>query len=244
MDIETSPNLGYTWAKWEQNVIEFEREWYMLTFSAKWLGEKKIITKGLPDYKLYKTNPEDDKELVKELWSLIDQAEIVIAHNGDKFDIKKMNARFAFHGLNPPTPYKSIDTLKVARRYFSFNSNKLTDLGEYFNLGKKIDTGGFQLWRDCMRGVKSSWKLMMKYNEQDVILLEKVYLKLRGWMTNSPNLNLLSEVLDSCPICGGTHLQKRGTGMTRIMKYVRYQCQSCGGWSRGGAVKIDNFEIR
>ena len=244
-DIETAPNLALVWGHYEQNVLAYEREWYMMSFSAKWLDKKKMITKGLPDYKTYKKNPENDKELVKELWELFDEADIIIAHNGDKFDIKKANARFVNHKMLPPSPYKTIDTLKVARRYFSFNSNKLTDLGVHLGLGKKIDTGGFQLWRDCMAGKMTAWKKMLDYNKQDVVLLEKIYLELRNWMTNHPNLGLFVEN-NVCPNCANTQLQKRGFGYTRVSKYQRYQCvgdKGCGAWSRGKPIRT-NVDVR
>jgi DNA polymerase elongation subunit (family B) len=243
-DIETAPNLGWIWGKYEQNVIEYVSEWYTLCFVAKWLGEKKLITHALPDYTArYKKDREDDYAVVKAMWELLDEADVVVAHNGDRFDIRKMNARFAFYKMPPPSPYKTVDTKKVAKRYFMFNSNKLNDLGEHLGLGQKVDTGGFELWKGCMEGKKSAWRLMIKYNKQDVKLLEKVYLHLRQWMTNHPNINLVDEKENACPICGSEKMQKRGFGTTRVCKYQRYQCQDCGGWSRGNPIKT-NVSIR
>lgn len=231
-DIETAPNLSYTWGKYEQNVIEFERDWYMLCFAAKWLGSKKMITSSLPDFKLYKKDKEDDKEVVKALWKLFDEAEVIIAHNGNRFDIKKANAKFLALGLNPPSSYQKVDTLSEARKYFKFDSNKLDDLGHYLGVGRKVDTGGFALWKGCMLGEPSSWKKMIKYNKQDVTLLEDVYLKLRPWMESHPNMNLLDNSTKLCPKCGSTKVTRRGFYLTRVSKFQRWQCQSCGGWSR------------
>ncbi len=230
-DIETAPNLGYIWGMYEQNVIEFKNEWYMLSFTAKWLGES-AKTYALPDYHNYKPGSENDKELVKQLWKLFDEADIVIAHNGDEFDIKKANARFSYHQLPPPSPYKTVDTKKVAKKYFSFNSNSLNNLGKHLGLGEKIDTGGFKTWKGCMDGDKKSWATMKKYNKQDVILLEKVYLRLLPWMNGHPVLGALQNNGEICPKCGSKHLQKRGIAVTKTGRYVRYQCQGCGGWGR------------
>lgn len=238
-DIETCPLLSYTWGLWEQNVIDVKNNWYMLSFSAKWLGEKKITTKGLIDYKSFKKDMENDKELVEDLWKLMDEADVVIAHNGKAFDVKKSNARFIAHGLTPPSGYKIIDTMLVARRYFKFDSNSLKNLAKYLKVGQKMETGGFQLWKDCMIGEKKAWKKMLRYNKQDVIVLEDVYLKLRPWMTTDhPNINVLSGRLEACPICGSNHLQKRGFSITRISRKQRYQCQSCAGWCTGKATKV------
>lgn len=232
-DIETSPNLGYIWGKWQQDVIRFEREWYVLCFGYKWLGERKTNVVALPDFRGYKKDPENDYHVVKALWELFDEADIVIAHNGDAFDIKKMNMRFLTHGLPPPSPYKSIDTYKVARKYFKHNSLKLDDLGKLLGVGQKADTGGFDTWLGCMRGDPAAWARMTKYNKQDVVLLEKVYYALRPWMDNHPGINLIEGVLNGCPKCGSTKLQRRGTlKTTKSLVYQRYQCQNCFGWSQ------------
>lgn len=242
-DIETAPNLSYVWGHYEQNVIAHQREWYTLCFVAKWLGSKNMITSALPDYKEYRKDPENDRQVVQAIWDLLNEADIVIAHNGDKFDIRKVNARFVFHGMSPPEPYQTIDTLKVARKYFAFNSNKLTDIGEHLGLGKKVETGGFELWKGCMQGDKKSWKKMIEYNKQDVNLLEKVYLELRSWMTNHPSFGAFVED-NVCPNCSSKHIQKRGVGVTRVSKYQRFQCQDCGAWSKGKPTRINNIELR
>ena len=43
-DIETAPSLGWVWGKYDQDVISFEKHWYMLSFAAKWLDTNKVIT--------------------------------------------------------------------------------------------------------------------------------------------------------------------------------------------------------
>lgn len=231
-DIETMANLGYVWQKYEQNVIAYEKEWYMLSVAWKWLGEKTTHVISLPDFKGYSKDKTNDKELVKALWKLFDEADIIIAHNGNSFDIKKSNAKFIEHGLPVPSPYKQIDTKLIARRYFNFNSNKLDDLGNILGLGRKIDTGGFDLWLGCASGNKKAWKKMCEYNKQDVILLEKIYLKMRGWITplKSSKHHGVCTNLD----CGGVQFTRRGTEV-RLggIKVQRLVCNACGKWSYG-----------
>lgn len=235
-DIETAPLLGWCWNMWETNVIDVFSSWYMLSFSAKWLGSKTVKTYSLDQYPGYRKDRENDRHLVSELWRLFDEADIVIAHNGDRFDIKKSNARFIFHGLKPPSTYKTIDTLKIARRHFGFLSNKLNDLGAYLGVGRKLPHTGFHLWKGCMTGDLSSWKLMRRYNAQDVRLLERVYLKLRPWATNHPDLNSYTEA-SACPSCQSKKIQRRGVSVAQKARYQRLHCQSCGHWFKGSRVK-------
>ena len=231
-DIETAPNLAYVWGHYQQDVIAHEREWYILCFAWRWEHQKKVHACALPDFaEAYKKDPEDDYHVVKKLHELFDEADVIVAHNGDKFDYKKANARFIKHGLGPASPVASVDTLKVARKYFNFTTNHLNHLGKYLGVGVKTDTGGFKTWAGCMRGDKQAWKVMIKYNKQDINLLQQVYLKLRPWMTTHPNRNMYKEE-DGCPTCGHDVLQRRGYKKTRTMTYVQLQCQGCGAYCR------------
>jgi len=231
-DIETAPNLSMVWGQYEQNVIAHEREWYMLCVSYRWEHENKTHVTSLVDFpSFYKKDPENDFHVVKKLWELFDEADIVIAHNGDRFDMRKANARFVAHGLGPASPVKSVDTLKAARRYFMFNSNKLDHLGDHLGVGRKVSTGGFETWAGCMRGDMKYWKLMIKYAKQDVDLLRKVYMKLRPWMKNHPNLNVYDGG-HNCPTCGSSKLQKRGVRYTQVATYQQWQCNDCKSYSR------------
>jgi uncharacterized protein YprB with RNaseH-like and TPR domain len=226
-DIETSPNLGWIWGKWEQDVIDFKSHWYVLAFTAKWYkGE--TTTKGLIDYPNYDKSKENDLALIKDIWKLFDQADIVVAHNGDSFDIKKCNARFSFYGMQPPSPYQTIDTLKVAKKYFAFTSNKLDDLGKFLGIGAKYQTGGFKLWQDCMSGKREAWNKMKRYNKQDVNLLEKIYLHFLPWIKNHPNYNIFTGQ-QACPRCGSNKLHSNGVYRTLSGTRHRMRCYHCGG---------------
>lgn len=237
-DIETAPNLAYVWAHYEQNVLSHVRERYVLSFAAKWLGEKEIIVKALPDYKGYKPHTDCDASLMKDLWDLFDQADVIVGHNLDRFDIKRSNARFIKHGLGPPQTYKTIDTRKQARKHFDFNSNKLDDLGNFLGVGRKVKHTGFDLWLQCMAGDEAGWKVMRKYNKQDVLLLERVYLELRPWMEAHPNLNVIMNRETGCPKCGSKKIYQRGYRPTNTGRTPRFKCEDCGGWGTGRHQKI------
>ena len=239
LDIETAPNLGWVWGKYDQNVIAFYSTTYILSFAYKQLGDDGIIVRALPDYKGYAKSPTNDGSLVRDLWAVLDGADIVVGHNGDAFDIKRSNARFIAHGLAPPAPFKTIDTLKIAKKHFKFESNKLGDLGQYLAIGKKLAHTGFDLWKGCMDGDPASWEMMKAYNVQDVQLLEEVYLKLRPWATAHPNLNLYGSTTDTakCTSCGSDHVQKRGYSYAVTQIRQRFQCMDCRHWFSGEVVK-------
>jgi predicted RNA-binding Zn-ribbon protein involved in translation (DUF1610 family) len=230
LDIETFPNLAYVWGKYDQNVIRFKQESCLATFVAKWLGKKHIISKALPDYKGYQPRSYDDRKLVADLWALLDEADIVVAHNGDDFDVRVSNSRFLKHGMRPPSPFKTVDTKKAVKRVARFNSNKLDDLSFTFFSDKKIKTD-FDLWEGCINGDKKAWRQMVEYNRKDVLLLEKLYLYVLPWISNHPNLTIGSTVA-ACPKCGSTEIEYRGWSRSASCSYRRFQCTKCGGWGR------------
>lgn len=231
MDIETAPLKGYVWKLWKEDV-GFDRlisDWFMLTWSAKWLFGSEVKSMRLTGEEVL---AENDSRIVKELWKLIDEADIVITHNGDQFDLPKMNARFIVNKLQPVSPYKSIDTKKIASKQFGFSSNKLDALALQFGFEKKHETS-FNLWRKCMEGDEKSLEYMENYNIHDVELLEEVYLKLRPWIQGHPNIGLYMELNSSvCTNCGSNDLTYTGKYYyTTTGKFETYRCK-CGALGR------------
>jgi hypothetical protein len=238
IDIETSPILLTSWTLRppHASAVYVVRDTYILMASWKWAHEKTVKTAALPDFPRYKRHRHDDKDLCGVLHNLLDEADIVCAHNGDAFDIKKINSRLITNGFKPPSPFKTIDTLKAARRAFKFDSNKLDNIGRYLNEGRKIPNTGADLWRSCVEdGDSNAWRTMRRYCKQDTELLARVYERVKPWMPNHPNVNLYKAYQDKpgCPKCGSENTQRRGIAVKLSSKYYRFQCCDCGGWFSG-----------
>jgi hypothetical protein len=224
LDIETSPNISYTWGKYEQDVLAFKQEWQLLTIAYKWQGSSKVKAITRLDF-----NDKSDRKLTEAMWDLFDKADIIIAHNGNAFDNKKARAKFLEHKLPPPSLYKTIDTLLIARSQFSFNSNKLEDLGKILGVGSKASTGGVSLWLRCMAGDKKAYKQMAAYNIQDVVLLEAVYEKLKPWTTKHPDMSAMAGVVKgrTCPVCLSPALAQNGYAYLSSGRKKRFKCLKC-----------------
>ena len=239
-DIETAPLMSNIWGLWNQNVGHnlsmLESDWFIITWSAKWLFEEEVFTGKLTPEE---AKNQDDSRIVRNFWQLLNDADIVIAHNGDKFDIKRVNTRFLKLGLHPPTPYQTIDTLKHVRKKFNISSNKLDYVAKFLELGGKMETGGFELWKGCMEGDQESLNKMEEYNIKDVTLLEEVYLRIRSWITPHPNMGLhIGENVTCCATCGGTELTIVGTYKTYMSEYDALRCDSCGSINRSRASSL------
>ena len=224
-DIETSLMKVYVWGLYKQyiphdNIID---DWFIISWSAKWLYDDKVISDVVTPKEAVKSN---DKRILNSMWKLLDKADIVIAHNGDRFDLRKLNWRFINSDIKPPSPYRSIDTLKISRKEFAAPSHKLDFLTKNFNVQTKIKTD-FQLWVDCMNGNKKRLDEMLKYNKQDVVALEDVYLILRPYIKNHPNLGVLMD-MDVCSTCGSKNIEEtESVYLTSANKFLVFRCNSC-----------------
>lgn len=231
IDIETAPNIAYVWGAWKQNIGQ--KQWvsksHILSFAAKWYQEDKIF---------YEENrKKNDRKIVASMFKLLDEADIVVAHYGKKFDLPTIIGRGVVHGLKPPSPYHIVDTKEVASREFRMVSNSLANLCEELGLPRKSDHKkfpGFELWLECLRGNDEAWKEMEEYNIDDVLALEALYDRLRPYIRNHPSV--IRDETDGavlCVKCGSDDIQFRGYFYTKAgLAYHKFVCNECGGWGR------------
>jgi hypothetical protein len=170
--------------------------------------------------------------MIKGLHRLIDEADLVIHYHGSAFDMPTANKEFLLYDLAPPSPVKQLDLLKVVKEKFRFPSNKLDYVAQRLKLGSKFPHEGHELWVKCMNGDAEAWGRMEAYNKHDVVLLEKLYYKIRPWIKGHPNSALLEGKL-RCPTCNSISYHKRGYACTNSYIYQRYQCLDCRAWFRG-----------
>lgn len=225
-DIETQPIEAYVWGLWDQNVglNQIKEVTSMLCFGARWIDKKQVIIKSV--------HADGKEDMLQTLWNLLDEADAVLSWNGKGFDTKHAMREFIQAGMTPPSPFKEIDLMLTVKNRFKAPSNKL-DYWAGLLLGThKESTGGFQLWKDCMAGDDKAWRLMYKYQRQDVNLLVDLYDKLQPWIPNHPNRALIDGIENACPACASTNLQARGKSVTQVSVFQRWHCQDCGRWSR------------
>lgn len=237
LDIETAPILGYVWQLFDQNVAlnQINADWFILSWSAKWLDAPASETMYQDQSKA--KDIEDDTKILQALWHLLDEADIIVTQNGKKFDQKKIFARFVMQGLKPPSSFRHIDTLLIAKKHFAFTSNKLEFMSDKLNKKykklKHAKFGGFELWKECLAGNPKAWAEMKKYNKYDVLALEELYKTLLPWSDTAPDFNVYSDNLEHVCRCGSTEHKLQGFAYTNSGKYQRYKCKSCGSESRG-----------
>lgn len=227
LDIETRPALAYVWRAYDENVgyEQVVEPGGMICFAAKFVGEK--------DIHFYSNWTHSHHEMVKAAHDLLSEADAVVTYNGDKFDLPKLMGEFILDGLGPTPPIASIDVVKTVRK-MGFFMNRLAFIGPLLRVGQKVKHEGFELWAKVIDGDPKAREKMQKYNTQDVILLERLYNKIKPFVKNHPRLR----EGDECPACQGHKTQKRGYRSTRFFRVQRNQCQDCGHWFETTRTKI------
>lgn len=224
-DIETLPIVAYVWGVWQENIpaSRIIKDWCVLSWSAKWLDDDKIMSDVLTPREARDRN---DKRLVSSFRKLLEDADVVVAQNGKKFDIKKLNTRFWKHKLGKPASYKVIDTYSTVKSVFGLTFNGQDYIAKFLDIQEKMHTD-MELWASCDRGEDEALKYMLEYNENDVRMLEKIYLDLRDWVPNHPDLRVYAKIGDACPVCLSKEYGEIGRFTANTRQYKEYRCE-CG----------------
>lgn len=232
LDVETAPMEVYVWGLYKQRISHRNviNDWFMFSWAARWLFSPTMQSDVLTPKEAVIG---DDKRIMQSIWDLVNEADIIIGHNVDRFDKRKLNTRFILNGFPPPLPYQTIDTLTIAQRQFAFASNRLDYLGQLIRNRGKIETD-FNLWIRCKSGDKDALTEMVTYNQEDVVLLEEVYLYLRPWIKSHPNVGVLMDAQElCCPNCGSFNIEMTGTYYTTpANQYRAVRCGDCGAPNR------------
>lgn len=228
LDIETRPIESYTWGTYKQNVAlnQIIKDWGLLSWAAKWHGQKQVMCESLKG-----KSPYNDKPILKKIWALMNEADVIIGQNSQEFDIKKLNAKFIEHGFKPPSSYKQFDTYKIAAKHFAFTSHKLEHMLEKVKAkhrkGKHKKFPGFELWIECLKGNKQAWNELEAYNKIDVIATEELFNKIIPWDLVA-NKFFFIHGNNECS-CGSKRApEKKGFAYTASGRYQRYRCLDCG----------------
>ena len=239
-DIETS--IKRSWHFQQDKYLtstQLDKDTFIITSQWQWgvEGDNVEIVKIKPDDAVN----ENDFDVVLATWYLLDKADIVVGHNVKRFDIKVMNARFAYYGLPEPSPYKVVDTYLMARQKFGFTFKSLAHLCKYLGLPvQKLSHEGLSLWIKATQGDAQAIEDMATYGLGDIPTLIGVYKRLSGWGIGATNIGTirkgkqpeLSQAL-LCPCCGSDNIKPLNSkAFTPTRGYEAYRCSGCMGVSR------------
>lgn len=208
------------------DVLEWPRT---ICLAWRWYGRKRVEFAA-------EWQAEGREGMLRTAWGLFDRADIIVGHNVERFDAKHLVAEWMTLGLTPPAPWKSVDTLKVARARAAFESNTLDALCKRLGEDGKTDRYSVDLAREACAGSLSAQRQIRAYNCGDVVASENLYDRVRPWIPNHPHIGLWTGDEDGCGHCGG-ELKASDWARTAVTAYARYRCENCGAWYRRTDIK-------
>ena len=224
-DIETTPNVVYTWRAGYNITISHDsiiKERRIISIHYKWANSNKV-------HHLVWDEHQRDKKMLIEFIKIANQADEIVAHNGDRFDIKWLRTRCIYHRIPMFPEYKTLDTLKKAKKFFNFNSNKLDYISQFLKVGAKTKHEGYSLWLKVMDDDKEALKTMLIYGDNDVIILEDVYKIMERYITPQTHHGVLQgKEVTSCPNCTSNdykYIAAKVTPGGTIQRHM--QCNNC-----------------
>lgn len=225
VDIETKYLLMEGWGLFNQNfsVDQIAEDWSILSYSAKWYDEEDVIYSDITE------KTEDD--ILQELHNLLDEAHFVIAHNGRRFDLKKIRARMVTRGFKPYSPVRIIDTLEIAKAEFGFTSNKLLYLTRLLcKKNQKSAHGKFSghlLWKEFLKGNPEAIEEMRLYNILDVVSLQELFDIMAPWSSKLPQFDVFKKEINL------DEWEEQGYYYSNLGKYKQYRHKVTGQYRRG-----------
>lgn len=188
IDLEVSKSLVFNYGLRVPssyiNPEDLYRQRYIICWSASYVGDTKVWHDCVtPDEAMNWT----DARILPRLQELMASADIIAGHNVDRFDLKHSNARFLLNGIEPVVDKKTLDTLKIARQKFAFESNKLDFISRALGFRPKDDIRNQDWLKIVTSGDAATLKKVMKYNRGDVTSgkdVLSVLMKYSGKKTN------------------------------------------------------------
>jgi predicted PolB exonuclease-like 3'-5' exonuclease len=224
-DIETSPNIGMFWEAGYKKNIDYSnilKERAIICICYKWEDDSEVVA-------LHWDSKQSDKKMLEAFIKVANKADEMVAHNGDRYDLSWIRTRCLFHKIEMFPSYTTIDTLKISRSKFRFNSNKLDYIAQFLGMGKKIKTD-FAMWKSILiSNDKTSLAKMIKYCKMDVVLLEKVYKKMSSHIAVKTHFGVIfGSNRHDCPECGSDDISVHKSRYTASgTKRIQFQCKTC-----------------
>jgi len=224
---------------------------YVLCAGWKYLGDRKTHVIKIDDYKLHKTDPTNDSEVVKRMGEVLTDCDGIVTWFGGFFDEPYLNSRLLNHGLPLVPPFTAgthIDGWRIAKKKLKLNSNRLASVSSFLSVEEKTPLNG-PIWIKAMAGNKAALRYVYRHCEQDVIVLEQVYNKIRPLCSWHFNVNLdatdaIKAAGPLCPKCGSNRVERRGFRWSYTTKSQKFHCKGCGGWSLGKPERVKGLVTR
>jgi hypothetical protein len=193
IDLEVSKsrvfNYGLRVPSGYMNPDDLDKEYYVICWSASYVGQSKVWSDCVTTKDAKKWS---DKNILGRLRELMDAADIIAGHNVDGYDIRRANTRFLLNGIEPVTEKKTLDSLKIARKKFAFESNRLDYISQKLGLRPKDDIRNSDWLKIVTTGDEATLRKVLRYNKGDVVSGKGVLSRLMKYSGKKENYGAIA----------------------------------------------------
>lgn len=238
-DIETSPVRAWTFRVGYDIDIEYDQvvdgdRFNIICIGWKWLDDKKVHCLD------WGCRKQDSEQMISKFTKIIEKADLAIAHNGDKFDLRQINTQRLI-AKKPPISWPTTeDTLKQFKKHFYFPSYKLDYIAKLL-LGEGKGKMVFKDWKDIVQYKDpDALEKMIKYCKRDVSITARCFKRAMAFFKPKIHAGIVKDNdKETCPRCGGKGSRSKGHMFTLAAKYRKRQCKSCFHIFRGARLKLN-----
>lgn len=245
LDIENvayPENIFNTYGKYRTGAGFFPDKGYILVFGYKWLGDDEARS-VIRSKKSFKIDPESesklcvgDDEILEEIHSIINQADIVVTYYGKGHDMPFINGRLLRKGLYLNPNIKHIDLYRTVKSAMRLSSHRLDNVAAFLGTDRK-EKVSYALWPRTWAGDYDALLDMAHYCRGDVTALEGPFNALLPFMKDLPTMNVRTKFnLTSCPKCSSTNTTKAGFWVAANKTHQAYRCKNCSSTVKGEVI--------
>lgn len=210
---------------------------HIICIGYKWANEPKAHVMSILDYPGKFAN--DDKLLLKAFEKVYNQADIVVHHFGEYFDIPFLQTRRLIHGLHPMPETTMVDTWRICKKRLKFGSNRLQRVLEVLGCPIEKTPVKLSVWSLARLGHKKSIDYVIDHCLKDILVLEWVYNKIKSVWTPHPALVINSDD-KYCRFCKEYSGISNGFRPAKTHVYRRMGCKKCGFSWKGAKIGKSN----
>lgn len=159
-----------------------DRNWGVLLVASVLIhrgAAPEVHTLTLRDYPGWPDRRGDDGQLAEDFAKKLDECHILIAHNGNRFDVPWMRTLALKHGFQWREK-KLVDPCALAWKRYKLSNNSLQTVANFLGLGQKMPLAE-SVWRDAiLNNDDEAWQLLKTRCESDVTILNAIAAKVVG----------------------------------------------------------------
>ena len=117
----------------------------------------------------------DDRETVRQIAEILADHDVLVAHNGSRFDMPFLRSRMLRWNMKRLPNMKMVDPCSIAYRHFKLRSNSLAAVADHIGVKERKTPLDMSIWADAfLNGSRRAMNKIVEHCVADIKVLEGV----------------------------------------------------------------------